>query len=422
MLGQNGSSAARYVSQHTQNVIAAMPKSMRPMIKHEGAEGGAEAEEGLQEEAGAGCVVQRRRVGEAGDAAWDEAQLIRLNAEAQAQAIHGMEQTRVLEARVAALAAEVKIKDEALQSKDALLHSKDELLHSKDMLLRTITKSKDEALQSKDALLLAKDAEIRLLHADVARLSSQAAAAGAALPPAPAPAAARAAAASAEAVFQEGQRLYGEQRFSEAAERWGRAALQQHAPSHAHLSHMLIWGRPGVAKDVKRGFELATAGAALGCAHSKGVLGVCYVYGYGVAQDAARGLALGRESAAVGSCFGQFVVGVCYKNGCRCVEPDYSEAVRLYRFAATQGHSNAQNNLGSMFELGQGVAQDYAEAVRLYRLAAAQGNAASQNNLGVMFEDGRGVAQDIAEAIRWYRLAAAQGQALATAALRRLGA
>jgi TPR repeat protein len=388
---------------------------MRPLIKLEGVEGGAEAEEGLQEEAGAGRAVQRRRVGEAGDASRDEVQLLRLNMEAQAQAIQGMEQTRVLEAREAALAAEVKIKDEALQSKDALLHSK-------DMLLRTITKSKDEALQSKDALLLAKDAEIRLLHADVARLSSLAAAAGAAPPPALAPASACAAAASAEAVFQEGQRLYGEQRFSDAAECWGRAALQQHAPSHAHLSHMLIWGRPGVAKDVKRGFELATAGAALGCAHSKGVLGVCYVYGYSVAQDAARGLALGRESEAAGSCFGQFVVGVCYKNGCRCVEPDYSEAVRLYRLAATQGHSNAQNNLGSMFELGQGVAQDYAEAVRLYRLAAAQGNAASQNNLGVMFEDGRGVAQDRAEAIRWYRLAAAQGQALATAALRRLRA
>jgi TPR repeat protein len=390
-----------------------MRKSVRTLVKLEGVEGGADAEEGLQEEAGAGRAVQRRRVGEAGDAAWDEVRQLRLNMEAQAQAIRGMEQTRVLEARVAALAAEVKIKDEALQSKDALLHSK-------DVLLQTITKSKDEALQYKDALLLAKDAQIRLLYADIARLSSQAAAAGA--PPAPAPAAARAAVASAEAVFQEAQRLYGEQRFSEAAERWGRAALLQHGPSHAHLSHMLIWGRPGVAKDVKRGFELATAGAALGCAHSKGALGVCYVYGYGVAQDAVRGLALGRESEAAGSCFGQFVVGVCYKNGCRCVEPDCSEAVRLYRLAAAQGHSIAQNNLGTMFELGQGVAQDYAEAVRLYRLAAAQGNAASQNNLGVMFEDGRGVAKDRAEAIRWYRLAAAQGQVQATAALKRLGA
>jgi TPR repeat protein len=261
----------------------------------------------------------------------------------------------------------------------------------------------------------------------------------------------------AEGLFEEGQRLYGEQRFSEAAERWGRAALLQHAPSHAHLSSMLMDGRAGVAKDLKREFELAAAGAALGCAHSKGVLGGCYVMGLGVSADEARGLALGRESAAAGSCFGQFVVGACYHFGLgvaqdyaeavrlyrlaaergsalsqsnlgllfghgQDVAQDFAEAVRLYRLAAAQGHSFVLNNLGWMFAAGQGVAQDYAEAVRLYRLAAAQGNYLAQANLGHLFEYGQGVEQDRAEAIRLYRLAAAQGQAHATAALKRLGA
>jgi hypothetical protein len=213
----------------------------------------------------------------------------------------------------------------------------------------------------------------------------------------------------AQDLLEEGQRLYGEQRYIDAAERWGRAALLLHAPSHAHLSDMLIWGRPGVAKDLKRGFELASTGAFLGCAHSKGALGICYALGYGVAKDAARGLALGRESEAAGSCFGQFVVGLCYNNGYGGVAQDYAEAVRLYSLAAAQGHAVAQNNLGWMFNIGQGVAQDYAEAVRLYRLAAAQGNAIAQTNLGWMFNIGQGVAQDYAEAVRLYRLAAAQG-------------
>jgi TPR repeat protein len=259
----------------------------------------------------------------------------------------------------------------------------------------------------------------------------------------------------ADGLFEEGQQLYGEQRFSEAVERWGRAALLQHGPSHAHLSKVLVDGRPGVAKDVKRGFELAADGAALGCAHSKGALGRCYVAGFGVAEDEARGLALGRESEAAGSCFGQFVVGVCYDNGCggvaqdyaeavrlyslaaaqgdaraqfnlgymfkkgEGVAQDYAEAVRLYSLAALQGHARAQVNLGNMFKKGEGVAQDYAEAVRLYSLAAAQGDAGAQFNLGLMFYYGRGVAQDRAEAVRWYRLAAAQGNADATAALKR---
>jgi hypothetical protein len=78
----------------------------------------------------------------------------------------------------------------------------------------------------------------------------------------------------AEGVFEEGQRLYGEQRFSKAAERWGRAALLQHGPSHAYVSDMLMDGRPGVAKDEKRGFAFASAGVVLDCAHSKGALGL----------------------------------------------------------------------------------------------------------------------------------------------------
>ena len=225
----------------------------------------------------------------------------------------------------------------------------------------------------------------------------------------------------AEGLFEEGQRLYEQERYSGAAKSWGQAALLQHGASHAFLSNMLIDGRPDVAKDLKRGFELAAAGAAMGCAHSKGALGRCFIGGYGVAEDVEKGLALGRESAAAGSCFGQFVVGKCYDVGLG-VAQDYAEAVRLWRLAAAQGHAMAQYNLGWMFDKGEGVAQDYAEAVRLYRLAAAQGHAMAQYNLGYMFELGQGVAQDKAEAIRWYRLAAAQGDADATAALKRLGA
>jgi hypothetical protein len=259
------------------------------------------------------------------------------------------------------------MRDEALRS---IIQSKDAVIQSKDALL-----------QGKDLLLQAKDSELRLLHADIARLNAGCAAGGAARLPAPAPPAHVDAAAQGEALFQEGQRLYGEQRFSEAVERWGRAALLQHGPSHAHLSDMLLWGRAGVAKDKKRALKLATAGAALGCAHSKGALGLCYVGGFGVAEDEARGLALGRESEAAGSCFGQLVVGRCYRWGCGGVAQDDAEAVRLYSLAAEQGHATAQHNLGLMFECGTGVAQDRAEAIRWYRLSAAQGYARAKTSL-----------------------------------------
>ena len=112
------------------------------------------------------------------------------------------------------------------------------------------------------------------------------------------------------------------------------------------------------------------------CAHSKGVLGRCYVYGAGVTQDVARGLALGSESEAAGSCFGQVVVGRSYYDA-----QDDAEAVRLYRLSAVQGHAEAQMLLGFMFERGQGVARDIAEAILWYRLAAAQGDIFAENQL-----------------------------------------
>ena len=186
-----------------------------------------------------------------------------------------------------------------------------------------------------------------------------------------------------EDLFQEGQRLYGERRYSDAAQRWEHAALLQHGPSHALLSEMLSDGRAGVGRDDKRAFELAAAGAALGCAHSKGALGRCYFAGRGVAEDFAKALALGRESAAVGSCFGQYVVGCCYSFG-EGVAQDQAEAARLYRLAAAQGYADAQYTLGTMFKNSKGVAQDRAEAIRWFRLAAAHGHEFAQSSLAEM--------------------------------------
>ena len=144
-----------------------MPTRMRPVVKLEDGEVEGHGAEGVQEEAGAGRAVQRRRVGEAGDA--DEARLLRLNMEAQAQPMQGVEWTRVLgeellqaKARVAELAAEkaqlaaeLKMRSEALRT----------IIQSKDAVIQ----SKDAVLQGKDLMLQAKDSELRL-HADIARL------------------------------------------------------------------------------------------------------------------------------------------------------------------------------------------------------------------------------------------------------------
>ena len=91
---------------------------------------------------------------------------------------------------------------------------------------------------------------------------------------------------------------------------------------------MLIDGRPGVARDNKAAFDVASAGLKLGCMHSKGVAGLCYAGGLGVQRHVATGLQLGRESAAAGSCYGMFTVAYCCDKGCG-VPVDKAEAARL---------------------------------------------------------------------------------------------
>ena len=52
-----------------------------------------------------------------------------------------------------------------------------------------------------------------------------------------------------------------------------------------------------------------------------------------------------------------------------------------YRKAAEQGHAGAQNNLGVMYNNGQGVQQDYESAAYWWGKAAKQGNVKAQKEL-----------------------------------------
>ena len=84
---------------------------------------------------------------------------------------------------------------------------------------------------------------------------------------------------------------------------------------------------------------------------------------------------------------------------------------------AERGDAVAQNEVGSRYYAGRGVARDDAEAARWIRLSAEQGYAPAQYNLGLLHFRNRGVAGTDAEAARWYRAAAGQGYAPAQAGL-----
>ncbi|HHE07557.1 MAG TPA: sel1 repeat family protein, partial [Chlorobaculum parvum] len=69
----------------------------------------------------------------------------------------------------------------------------------------------------------------------------------------------------------------------------------------------------------------------------------------------------------------------------------------------------AEDNIGVMYEHGQGVEQDYAEAMKRYRISAAKGNGEAELNIGNFYQHGLGVKLDLNEAIKWYRSAVSNG-------------
>ena len=101
-------------------------------------------------------------------------------------------------------------------------------------------------------------------------------------------------------------------------------------------------------------------------------------------------------------------LGNMYDTG-QGVDQDLNLAAAWYKKAAEQDHVIAQYNLGNMYDIGQGLPQNFEEAKKWYTKAAENGYAKAQHNLGDMYSRGKGVEKDPEEAAEWYQKAADQG-------------
>jgi uncharacterized protein YegL len=105
-------------------------------------------------------------------------------------------------------------------------------------------------------------------------------------------------------------------------------------------------------------------------------------------------------------------LGELYEHG-QGVAQDYGKAREWYQKAADAGNRTAMRNLGVLYDKGQGVPQDYGKAHEWYQKAADAGDRTAMNNLGVLYEYGHGVAQDYGKAREWYQKAADAGDGTA---------
>ena len=112
-----------------------------------------------------------------------------------------------------------------------------------------------------------------------------------------------------------------------------------------------------------------------------------------------------QQAAKLGNTDAQLELGFLYNMG-EGVDRDPNKATHWYEKAAAQGNVDAQFNLGILYEKGDGVGQDYSKARQWYEKAAVQGDAQAQFNLGALYQNGRGVSQDYNKARQWYEKAA----------------
>jgi len=115
----------------------------------------------------------------------------------------------------------------------------------------------------------------------------------------------------------------------------------------------------------------------------------------------------------------QYNLGVMYENGYGVLKNDKT-AVKWYTLAAEQGNIDAQYNLGVMYDKGNGVLKNDKTAVKWYTLAAEQGKAVAQLNLGVMYVTGSGVLRDNQRAYMWFNLGSYNGSEKAGKAIEKV--
>lgn len=88
----------------------------------------------------------------------------------------------------------------------------------------------------------------------------------------------------------------------------------------------------------------------------------------------------------------------------------FKEAYTQLLPAARSGNADAEELIGVMYALGQGVPKDDQRAFEWYLRASMKGHPGAQSGIGWYYEVGRGVAGvDLVRAYMWYTLSAIGG-------------
>jgi TPR repeat protein len=164
-----------------------------------------------------------------------------------------------------------------------------------------------------------------------------------------------------------------------------------------------------VPKDPAEGVRWIRRAADKGVASAYYILGICYDVGQGVERDMTQAVAWYRKGAESGVIDAQYNLADCYLRG-DGVERNITESVKWFERAAEGGDTAAVAQLGFLYLGKDGGDRDPEKAATYLRKAAYGGNnAAAKWALGTLYQMGEGVAQNDEDAVRWFKESAVQG-------------
>ena len=111
------------------------------------------------------------------------------------------------------------------------------------------------------------------------------------------------------------------------------------------------------------------------------------------------------KAAEEGNILAMHNLALAYNFGMGKIPKNQNRALYWYTWSAVSGFAGAQNNLGDMFEKGEGTPASLGSAIYWYTQAAMQGEPTAYFSLGELFLEGKGVPQNNVTAAIWLSLA-----------------
>ena len=197
---------------------------------------------------------------------------------------------------------------------------------------------------------------------------------------------------TAEHVLDEQHADYAKQRVDLIT----KAAELDYAPAMHELGKLYYYGEL-LSQDLPSSVYWFGRAAEKGYSDAHYFYGMGLFYGEGATKDEVRGIKHVFAAAHKRHALAQSFLGIYYHFISSPV--DYKEAAYWYSQAAVQGVPIALNNLGDLYENGQGVEKDYQRALELYEASVKAGGYYGYISLAQVYRRGLGVNVDNEKAL-----------------------